>query len=973
MKLLNVFMLLVLIALCTDILAQTTSNQDKPILVDQANMLLKKAFALSRSNLDSAALLMKQALPLYQEAKEWESYVQTLSGISTNSYYRNDFEQFKSFAQNAVDESYKHLGEDHYRYSEALNNLAIVYQKVGDYKKSIKFYSQSIQLHQKNNFSKLDLATKYQNIAVNYGLFNDFQNALNYRIKALEINLDSLASDDPRMGINYKNIGLAYKELIEYDSSLVYSTKGLDILIKNQSSQNRLVRRNLIMTYQLLAEVWLLKEKPTLANNYIQQAMQLQSGEKAFRIEYSYELLAKKYQAEKEYDKAYETISIANRLAKNNYKNSSYSRVSRLLLITSDILHLQGKTDSALIYSQNALQTLAPNYPFDGAWENPPPIELLAKTNALNVLSTKATYLIELHSTLKDTSLLFAAFNTYSAAIDLIRNRRQETLSKNAKNELASKSLIIYEGAIQTSLKLFELTNNSYYEEQAFLFAENNKSILLLEAINEQFAQGNTQLPDSLLEQEKELRSSLAYYQKSILIEKQKKEDADNDKLKSYENNLFTFQQEHDFLISQLEEEYPNYYNLKYNNAPSEIQIIRNELISGRNALIEYFVGDNNIYIFCLSQNDLQIKTIKTNELDLDEVQKFREFVSTPPLYGISSTALEEFKTLGYKYYDLLLKSVVEQLDKSVDELIIIPDGVLAYIPFDVLLTNSTQSSPSNMPIITDYLIHKYSIGYDYSATLLVKNTQREICSFKSDFIAFAPSFHGKIAMHRSCDGSELSQLKCNQEEVEKIGTILNGQINIGQQASTINFKNLNEDHNIIHLATHACADTENPLLNKVYFSDDNMSILDFNNTRLNTQLVVLSACNTGYGKILKGEGVMSIARGLMVAGSPSTMLSLWSVDDCATSDLMSHYYTNLKAGQSKNKALRNAKLKYIESAPKAMKHPFYWGAFVQFGNIEAIQFSNGASSWIYYSIFGFLFLVGTYFFYLSKKSPLRD
>jgi len=145
------------------------------------------------------------------------------------------------------------------------------------------------------------------------------------------------------------------------------------------------------------------------------------------------------------------------------------------------------------------------------------------------------------------------------------------------------------------------------------------------------------------------------------------------------------------------------------------------------------------------------------------------------------------------------------------------------------------------------------------------------------------------------------------------------------------------------------------------------MSILDFNNTRLNTQLVILSACNTGYSKILKGKGATSITRGLMAAGSPSTMLSLWSVDDCATSDLMCYYYTNLNKGQSKNKALQNVELKYLESVPKAMQHPFYWGAFIQFGNLESIAFTND-SLYFYLVGLGVVLLLLNLFVFLRWK-----
>ena len=148
-------------------------------------------------------------------------------------------------------------------------------------------------------------------------------------------------------------------------------------------------------------------------------------------------------------------------------------------------------------------------------------------------------------------------------------------------------------------------------------------------------------------------------------------------------------------------------------------------------------------------------------------------------------------------------------------------------------------------------------------------------------------------------------------------------------------------DYRIIHMATHSCVDENNPLFNKIFLSDDYLSNADLYNTRLKAELVVLSACNTGSGKLAKGEGVLSLARGFAQAGCASSIVTQWSVDDCTTSDIMIDFYRNILDGQNKDKALQQAKLNYLTTADQLSAHPYFWASFVQSGNANSMTFSS--------------------------------
>lgn len=155
----------------------------------------------------------------------------------------------------------------------------------------------------------------------------------------------------------------------------------------------------------------------------------------------------------------------------------------------------------------------------------------------------------------------------------------------------------------------------------------------------------------------------------------------------------------------------------------------------------------------------------------------------------------------------------------------------------------------------------------------------------------------------------------------------------LSDSASTKEFLLNAPKYSIIHLATHACIDESSSDLNKIFFDDGNLSQIDLDQLRIHAALTVLSACNTGTGKLQKGEGVLSMARSFLLAGSASVLTSLWAVDDCTTADLMLHYYSFLGKGQQKDNSLKLAKLAFLERADLEHSHPYYWSAFVQVGD----------------------------------------
>ncbi len=311
----------------------------------------------------------------------------------------------------------------------------------------------------------------------------------------------------------------------------------------------------------------------------------------------------------------------------------------------------------------------------------------------------------------------------------------------------------------------------------------------------------------------------------------------------------------------------------------------------------------------------------------------------------------------------------IQSLPESINRLIIVPDDVLCFLPFEVLLTEKLENGRADFSTEKlEYLFEKYTISYQYSASLMsTLNGSVTDSTESSPFLGIAPSFgEDALSSQRTCSPDMLYSLQCNQDEIMAIQQLVGGQAMLGENANLAGFLASSSQYRILHLATHACVDDTDAAFSKIYFADSSLTQIDLDNLQLKSDLTVLSACNTGTGKLLRGEGVMSLTRGFMLAGSQSVLTSLWSVDDCATSDIMVNFYRGLKKKLSKDEALRQSKLDYLASADQNGRHPYYWAAFVQFGSAAPLPYEH-SSLWIYFlslaSVGAALFLV------LNKKN----
>ena len=325
-------------------------------------------------------------------------------------------------------------------------------------------------------------------------------------------------------------------------------------------------------------------------------------------------------------------------------------------------------------------------------------------------------------------------------------------------------------------------------------------------------------------------------------------------------------------------------------------------LLQREETLIEFYYQGDDLYAFALSKD--AVKAVKLNGANLlAEIGQFRT--------GLEDRRTRRYAEFSQKLYDRLIKPIEPLV--TTRQLLIVPHGVLHYLPFSAL-----QSGTEN-------LVDRYSIRHLPSASVMqfLKDRQTQ----KSQAV---------LAFGNPDLGKPEYDLKFAQEEAVAIAKgFPQAKVLVRKEATKTALKNLGPQFSYLHFATHGKFDPDAPLNSGLLLASDAqsngfLSLGELYSLRLNADLVTLSACETGLGKISNGDDVVGLARGFLYAGSNAIVASLWEVDDAATSFLMTEFYANLKK-TNKREALRQAQL----AAKIKYDHPFYWAAFQLTGKSE--------------------------------------
>lgn len=373
---------------------------------------------------------------------------------------------------------------------------------------------------------------------------------------------------------------------------------------------------------------------------------------------------------------------------------------------------------------------------------------------------------------------------------------------------------------------------------------------------------------------------------------------------------------------------------------------IQSEVLDAHTGLLEYFLGPNKSFVWLVSKDKVSYAVIPSAP-DLQQmVTDYRKSIADKSDIKDSANG---FAGQSRRLYAALIKPLAADLN-SLRRLVIVPDGPLAYLPFESLLSDVKAKEGSG------FLLERFAISYEPSASALaaIEKTNRQtetrgIVAFGDPAYPDSAERSPATASTRTATaylaerGMDLRPLPYTRIEVNDIGALFpaaDRKIFLGTEANEMNVKSQSlEKYRYVHFAAHGIVDEENPDRSGVVLSLQNndaqdgiLQMTEIMSLKLNSDLVTLSACRTGLGKVISGEGVLGLTRAFMYAGSRSVAASLWNVNDAATADLMKSFYANLKQGLPKDEALRQAKLRLVHGKQPTWRQAYYWAPFVLIG-----------------------------------------
>jgi len=884
------------------------------------------------------------------------------------------------------------FGEQDSLFASYTGNVGFFYQKLGEYKKALRLYIQAKDITETLlGNAHPAFATSLNNLARLHHDMGNYEKALPLFIQAKNIREQTLGTINPVFASSLNNLAGLHRDMGNYERALPLYTQTKDIVEKTLGTNHP----NYAISLNNLADLYQHMENYKKALSLYIQAKNIREkklGANHPHFAQTLSNLARVYQDMNNYEKALPLFIQAKTIEEKvlGKMHPSYATsLQNLAGIHEDIgnyenalpLYLQAKNiqkkmlGTAHPLFAGTLNNLARLYTKIGmykeAWET-----LGLSMNSLSGLDLNHNFDKKWLEEFKNASyasnehlrqLLFALRHVY-----LLLKKDDSVTNTDAKQvivaDLATALLAKARNQVlneQDKLRMLSLSNNWLLlsleglvpekdRNKAFKLADQNKSVLLLQATKSEKIYRLGNLSDSLAQKNTELTKKQSAL-KAKLYENRPKPEKDS--LRSLLNEV---NQELAAFAKMLKENYPKYHQLKHQEIATKVDGIQ-DLLDEQTALIEYVIGDSVIHIFAVTKEQVQWgKSFVATSLIKARIQKMHKALSDYKLV-VKNTELayQKYTTQAHWFYQKLLAPVLEG-QSTIKDLIIVTDGELGHLPFEAFLV---EQAPQGTTVYNKlhYLINDYNISYNYSASLWKENKEAPNPQNNGKLFALAANYNIQLDSSKSdlrlpTDQwlrEALKPLPAARKEVEVLQERYQGFFAFDSLASERIVKSEASDYAVLHFAVHGILDKDRPVLSSLALSEDGDSTEsnfwqahEISKMPLSANLVVLSACETGYGKFEKGNGIASLARAFMYAGAPSLIVSLWQVNDAATSVIMQNIYQNIAEGQPIHQALRQAKLDYIQKAKGVTAHPAFWSPFIQIGKNKPIHIKEKGGYW---------------------------
>jgi CHAT domain-containing protein len=824
-----------------------------------------------------------------------------------------------------------------YQYG-AFNNLGLVKKSLGLYTEALSYYDKAESMILNDKSFSAGLATIYNNKARIYTFRRSFSTAIEFLEKSLRI-YQRIIKPDKKVLLEisgaYLNLGIVYYESGDYKEALKNLKESLRLKVKYNLPEIELTYLNLAKVYAKTGDVRNAEEFFTKSI----KSMINQFGENYYRIPEVYFGYGTFLNEIGSTQKALNAHSEALRICLENYgeKHSlvslSYKQIADFYLSHSEYL-------ISLKYYQKALIAVVKNFNDTSICSNPSIDSSLFNIRLLENLKSKAAALELFSGVQNDPSqklnLLNKSLETIELALQLIDRIRNDYPTEESRIYLAENEKETYMSAVHIAKALYDLTGDKTFISRMYLIVSKAKAVVLRNEISGNELLLSAGVPDSLNKKITSLSLNIAAYNNLLLEESQKKEP-DSNKLALWKDALFEMNREKERISTTINYEFPQIKDLLLKTEPlplAEIQskLRRDETIIDYLLSNEYDKGKRNLYAFIITRDKIEFFQTGLDSLFIKNAQIIRKHCE-----GNRNNDFNEFIGALYYMYKNLVKPAEGLFSGNI--LIIIPDEEIARLPFDAFLQQVPGPDQSDYEGLS-YMIRKYIVSYSFSSSLISGRSENHVKGEK--MYAFSPDYS------RSPSVMPQEFLYGAGKEIESIFKLFRGTKFTGTLATESNFRKAVKDRALFHLAMHSLTDTLNSRYSWLAFDteadtveDGRLHNYEISLMRIESPMVVLSACNSGTGTLYHGEGLMSMARSFILAGASSVVRTSWEINDETSAGIITSFYHHLSKGMCKNKALQEAKLGYIEESTPALSDPYYWAAYEIVGDNSPVADKN--------------------------------
>ncbi|MFK7922657.1 MAG: DUF2225 domain-containing protein [Bacteroidia bacterium] len=761
-------------------------------------------------------------------------------------------------------------------------------------------------------------------------------------------------------GLDSKYLADSYVQRKDYQSATAYYREAYraNKVLSQANPQSLRTRNRLVSTLHAFGELFLLQAAPDSGLYYLQEAQQLQPAEDPALAE-TYQLLGEAYQQKKDYGQAQQFYQLALAATELQFGRQSLV-VGENLRRLGDLFAEQNDYTLALTFYQQSLESLVPGFKQNRISQNPSLQGLYARKELLYTLGSKAKALRAMHimEPAHVMPLTEIAYETVQLAVGLIDSLKTDYTDDADKQLLVDESYPIIELGLELANALHQQTQEPAYLAAAYQLMEKSRAVALFESLKTARAQDFAGIPSDLQAEERNYRYQLSLLRDSI---QQQTDPAENpDRLQRFQS----LKQAYQTLVLRFENEYPEYYRLKYEQESLAMTELQTRLLGPQSSLIEYFVGEENLYLLDVRQDEVHFFKLPNDFGLAGLIQDFRAGIYE---YFVGEEAFEDadydrlsqqYTSAAYQLYQTLFAPYQGDSLRLATDLVIVPDGMLGYLPFGALLQTPAENATTFRT--HDYLLRSHSVSYVPSASLWAEMQNDDPLPDKSGLLGFAPIFAGESNGLRGSwikDSLSLAALPYTERELADIKAVFKADNYLNEQASLANFQQLSSQYRLIHLATHGVLNDEDPDQSFLAFypirgtssQGGRLMLRELYAMDIPAEMVVLSACETGIGRFSRGEGLLSLARGFSYAGTRSLLATLWRIPDGeANQDLLPNFYQALKDGQTKSEAMRSAQLAQVNEAfVDQLAHPFFWAAFTPIGDMRPLQQKTFSCWWL--------------------------